>query len=506
MLVPLIASMLLISCQKGSNSVPLEELGANLEGISDWSRSFAFADVMKQSREFGKPDKPWEKITDLDANGWPTTDFGVILFVDLKGVKNTGGDYHFSFSSKGNPSIKAVASSAEVTLLHQHNGNFDGTLSVPVNAGELMLSFTNTNGGVKNLKIMRPLPAEGEFCKMFVDHVRRFGTLRFMDWGNTNGNKLTQWSQRSTPLTPSYSGGKGVSYESMIDLANLAKSDAWICVPAHADVNYIKSLAKLCKSRLSPSAKLYIENSNEVWNWGFEQAQFNLQQAKAEGPNAKDLNWDGTTGEWTWPARRVAKRLMQIRGIFAEVYGSSFKTTVRPVLAAQIVWPENWMEQGLNYIERNYGPPKDYIYAIAGAPYFNVESIKDKKVATKEEILDALEKSVDTMDTWAKGNWYRAVIKKYNLKFLAYEAGPDTFGPNSIEAKRDAQFDPRMKSIMLKYYRKWREIGGGLMNYFVAGATNYDSQYGTWGLTNDLTKVTPKIQAIDEILAGRWKN
>ena len=502
MIAPLAATVFLF----GSQARRSEPVGANLEGIADWSRSFAFADVMKQSREFGKADKPWEKISDLGAGGWPTTDFGVILFVDLKGVKNTGGDYQFSFSCKGDPSIKAVASSAEVTWLHRHNGNFDGTLSVPDKAGELMLSFTNTSGGVSNLKIMRPMPSEGEFTKAFVDHVRRFGTLRFMDWGVTNGNKQEMWSQRSTRTSPSYSSGKGVAYETMINLANLTKSDAWICVPAHADLEYIKNLAKLCKTRLNPSAHLYIENSNEVWNWGFEQAQFNLQQAKAEGPNAKDLNWDGKTAEWTWPARRVAKRLMQIRSIFAEVYGSTFNERVRPVLAAQIVWPENWMEQGLNYIEHNYGPPKDYIYAIAGAPYFNVESIKDKKAATKMEVLDALEKSIDSMDVWAKGSWYRAATKKYGIPLAAYEAGPDTFGPNAIQAKKEAQFDPRMKTILLKYYRKWREMGGGLMNYFVAGATNFDSQYGTWGLTDDISKVTPKIQAIDEILAGRWKN
>ena len=42
------------------------------------------------------------------------------------------------------------------------------------------------------------------------------------------------------------------------------------------------------------------------------------------------------------------------------------------------------------------------------------------------------------------------------------------------------------------------------MNYFIAGATNYDTQYGTWGLTDDLTKTdTPKIRAIDAILNGK---
>ncbi|HLO99327.1 MAG TPA: hypothetical protein VK171_12085, partial [Fimbriimonas sp.] len=181
------------------------------------------------------------------------------------------------------------------------------------------------------------------------------------------------------------------------------------------------------------------------------------------------------------------------------------KDTVRPVLAAQVVWPENWMEQGLNYIEHNYGPAKNYIYAISGAPYFNLGKLNDTPNATKEQVLDALDASVSSMNEWAKADWYKKTLARTGLKFIAYEAGPDTFGPNSIQAKKAAQFDPRMKQILLKYYRNWRGMGGELMCYFIAGATSYDGQYGTWGLTDDYAKSTPKLEAIDDILAGRWK-
>ena len=466
----------------------------------------AFADIMKQSREFGRPDKPWEKITDVDNKGWPTKDFGVILMASSKGVANTGGTYSISFECKGQPILKTVASTGNINDLKSSGTSWTAKLFVPEGQDSLMLSFTNTNGGVRNLHILRPGESEQEFTKAFVDHVRRFGTLRFMDWGATNGNRQEKWTHRNLPDSPSYAGEKGVPYEVMLDLANLTKADAWICVPEHADTDYIRNLAQLCKKRLDPKLKLYLENSNEVWNWGFEQAQDNLQKAKAEGLTNKDLNWDGKPGEWTWPARRIAKRLMQIRQVFLDVYGSQFKERVRPVLAGQIVWPENWLDQGLAYIDHNYGPPNQFIYAIAGAPYFNLGKVNDKKDATKDEVLDALEHSVDDMPNWAKSQWYADTRKKYQLKLVAYEAGPDTFGPNSIPAKMAAQFDPRMKKIMLKYYRSWRALGGELMNYFVAGATNYDGQFGTWGLTDDLTKTTPKIEAIDAILAGKWRN
>jgi hypothetical protein len=82
-------------------------------------------------------------------------------------------------------------------------------------------------------------------------------------------------------------------------------------------------------------------------------------------------------------------------------------------------------------------------------------------------------------------------MKKYGVKWLCYEAGPDTFGPEHIQAKKASQLDPRMEQIMVKYWRTWRSGGGELMNYFIAGATNYDTQYGTWGLQTTSPRPTP---------------
>jgi hypothetical protein len=508
-------AFLILGCSAPQNttSYPRKEpLGANLDGVTDWSRCFMFANLMKQARAFGTPEKPWEAgKTQLDAAGWPKEDFGVVLMAALKDVKNVGGTFKMSFDCKVKPAISSTASTADIKNLAGAAGKWTADLVVPQNAEQLMLSFRNTSGGVRNLKIMRPIPSEGHFTKQFVDHIRRFTTLRFMDWGSTNNNKIVKWSERTLVESPSWAKETGVPWEVMIDLANTAKADAWICIPIHADQNYIDSLAALCKKRLDPSLKLYIENSNEVWNWGFEQAQYNLQEAKRIGAASPDISWDGKENEWTWPARNIAKRLMQIRSSFAKAYGADFSKTVRPVLASQIVWPDNWLEQGLKYLEHNHGAPNKVIYAFADAPYFNLESLKDKQGKeqanlTKEQVLDALEHSIDTMPEWGQFKKHQDWSNKYGVKWLSYEAGPDTFGPDNVAAKKAAQFDPRMRKLLLKYYRKWREGGGELMNYFIAGATNYDTQFGTWGLTDDMSKTdSPKVQALDEILSGRWK-
>ena len=502
----IVAACLIASCSTQIPTPPRKApLGANIEGIADWMRSMPFADVMKSSRSFGKSDQPWVAISNLDAQGWPKEDFGVVLFAALNGVKNLGGTYKMSFKCNGTPNIKAVASSANITNLRKTGDTWTADMTPPNEFEQIMLSVTNTNGGVRELKIMRPgTQPTDTFYRPFLDHVRRFTTIRYMDWGHTNGNTQQTWEQRSTPSTPSYANGRAVPYETMIDLSNTIKADAWICVPAHANDQYVKNLAELCKKRLDPSLKLYIEYSNEVWNWGFEQATYNKNVAEAEATKDPKLSWDGKGASWTWPARRIGKRTAEISDTFKAVYGADFKSRVRPVLCTQVVWPENWLYEGMNYIAHNYAKPNEVIYAIAGAPYFNAQTTKGNPNATKDDILNALEKVVDDMPKWAKFKEHQEVMNKYGVKWLCYEAGPDTFGPENIQAKKASQFDPRMEQLLARYWKTWRSGGGELMNYFIAGATNYDSQYGTWGLTDDLSKAdTPKIRAIDAILNGK---
>jgi hypothetical protein len=89
------------------------------------------------------------------------------------------------------------------------------------------------------------------------------------------------------------------------------------------------------------------------------------------------------------------------------------------------------------------------------------------------------------------------------LKLVAYEAGPDTFGPNNIAAKKAASLDPRMKDLTVKELNQWFGAGGGLIDWYVAGPTNYDTQYGTWGLTNAIDNLnTPKMQGIEQVEAA----
>ena len=483
-------------------------LGGNLEGIADWSYSNAFADLMKQSRGFGPAGSPWTGTVKLNPAGWPTEDFGVILGT-WSDTQSNGGTYQISCQCNSTPTIGLTASPGTIQNVKRDSktGIVTAQIVVPVNGSQLMLSFTNTHGGVTNLKVLRPgYTASDTFTQPFLSHCSRFSTLRFMDYANTNGSTIKHWSDRTPPTAITYANGHQVPWDVCIALCNKLHKDAWVNVPHMADDAYVKSLATLLKSSLDPSLHVYVEYSNEVWNWGFSQATWNLNQAASDvAAGDPDLNFDKVNDKNAWAARRIAKRIKTISEQFKAVYGSQrWGTSVRPVLATQIAWPGFWLVDGLTFLNARFGAPNNYLYACAGAPYFNMGTADKNTNLTKQDVLTALQTGVNAFATDLSVDDCATLTRFYNLKFVGYEGGPDTFGPNNIAAKKAASLDPEMQTICADYLDTWYSYGFDLINWFVAGATSYDGQYGTWGLTNDMAnQSTPKIRALDEVLSQR---
>ena len=67
----------------------------------------------------------------------------------------------------------------------------------------------------------------------------------------------------------------------MIQLCNMLKIDPWFCIPHRATDDYIAQFARLVREKLDPSLKVYLEYSNELWNWGFHQAGWMLRSPLA---------------------------------------------------------------------------------------------------------------------------------------------------------------------------------------------------------------------------------
>ena len=97
-----------------------------------------------------------------------------------------------------------------------------------------------------------------------------------MDWGHTNHSPIVEWSDRRKPWHQTQAGEYGVAMEYWIQLSNLLQKDPWICVPHQASDDYIRKMARMFRDQLDPNLTIYLEYSNEVWNWSFQQSHWNV--------------------------------------------------------------------------------------------------------------------------------------------------------------------------------------------------------------------------------------
>jgi hypothetical protein len=507
---PTVPSVTDIPLPRNAEALPpaRELLGANPPPITDYSRTHVYVDLVKQARRFGSASTPWDEKAMVGDDGWPVGDFGVFLMSDQRSVSGVSGTYTVTFD--GQATVTPVASKAQVQRQRYDSSRNRTMLDVVLapDADQLALSFTQTGAGIKNLQVIRPGYDASHpplFTRAFIDHVQRFGTLRFMDWLRTNNNPVTSWATRTDPQRVRHNSGKGVPWEHVVALANQTGQHVWINVPVLATDGYVRQLAQLLKEQLNPYSRIYVEYSNEVWNGQFKQHGANKALAEEEvkaNPNSP-LAYDGSQDPNQWAYRRIAKRGKEIGDIFRTVFGeTAMMDRVRPVFATQVVNPYA-SELGLNFIAAVYGPPAQYFYAMAGAPYFNLGKQQRVDGLSTDQVLQAMEQSITDLPRINQFEKNQALAGWYGLPWLTYEGGADSFGPGSLEAKMAANLDPRMQGQCERYLSTWYQSGGQLFMWFNAGAGNWSTQYGAWELTTDLAITdTPKIRCMDQTLAG----
>jgi hypothetical protein len=502
-------------------------LGGGLNGEVDYTKDFAFVDAMKTAGQFRTLDSDggidFKHDAPVDARGFPTTDFGVLV----NETQPPLGTYRLSFTTAHQPQVRLDLHPGKVQNLAWNaatgRGTADVVLTAPGNE-HTGLAFTGTGGGARDIRLIRPGydPAKAPtFSNEYLAHLRNLNptVVRFMDWAQTNRNVVSTWSERTLTTdarqtatltrkvpssdnvaghTESLTQEKGIAWEYAIELANTIGADAWINLPALADDDYVTNLARLVHSTLRSDLRVWVEYSNELWNGGFEQQHWNLAAAQAKSLDST-LNDDGEADAWMRGQRLAAKRTVEIADIFAREFGSG-AGRIRPVLANQFDNPF-LVEDQLKFIKRKFGAPSSHLYAIATAPYIYMHEADDTSTnLSTTDVINALSKGVDTIEKEGNLKEWNTLATDNGLKMAAYEGGPDTFGPNNITAKRNATMDPRMRQLCERYLRLWYANGGDQFNWFTLGADSYESESGTWSLTNDINNLnSPKMQAFRTI-------
>ena len=505
----------------------------------------AFVDIVRKNYRWQMPDghKGWVAPTrdGVDEHGWPKSDCrwiadfrpcaewaGQIDDPDAYRIDRSG-TYKGAFNGMANLSV-AGGNFSLVNLIYDDKTNrttFDLVIPKPgPNHGLIVLQFSGTRrtpdakagSGISGFKLIRPGYAHDTrqiFTNEYLACLKSaaFSTIRFMGVANTNGNvewgqvhtRLQAWSNRklaedaAVDAIEPLNKKDGWSWEYMIDLCDQTDMDFWINIPVAADDEYVRELALLVKARLKPSLNIYIEHSNEIWNFGFLQYAWNKARAKeevAEGGGA--YAFDKAKSEEIWAQRRHAQRVKDAVTIFAGVFGKKqINRRIRGVLAGVTPDPNGYFIVGrlpgmLDYLKATGSEPKDYIYAISIPAYYGGKAAAGSDGTegySVTQVLDDMRKAIDASK--ADRTAMVKLARRFELPggFCAYESGPDIGGGrienigNRIRAVRD----PRQADLYRMNFANclW-DLGGNLaMQFTLSGAY---SRYGAWGLTDDVSK------------------
>lgn len=524
-----IATVTVNSISSG-NTTSSPILGTNLAGIADYSTQLPFINGFKSSRAWitqrsGNWDTNERHLLDLDADGYvkslPTggttqyTSVGTLLYREIGG-RYPAGRYIVLYDGEG-------------TINYGFDGRKDFAASrpgrdvlnvQPSDAGiYLSITATDPNKTGNYLRNIRVVPEAYEsnsasvlFNPAFVEKTQPFGAVRFMEWMDINNSKQSQWSDRPTPTDATWATS-GAPVEVMVELANRLDIDPWFCMPHQATNEYVTNFAQYVKNHLEPERKVYIEYSNEVWNWQFQQTAWVDQQARASGLSH--------FADW------YSKRTTEITRIWDQVWGSD-KERVIGVMATQAA--NVWLGQReLSYAWDTTGRKShDYygIDAISIAPYFGyylgdpntAQEVQGWTTApdgglgklfdelTQGGVLSngpqggALQQSYSWMSNYAN------LAKQEGLQLIAYEGGQHItgfWGAENNQALTNlfiaANRDPRMGEIYKQYLNKWYQLGGGtFMNFSDIGLP---SKWGSWGSLESVDQTgSPKYNALLDVI------
>jgi hypothetical protein len=339
------------------------------------------------------------------------------------------------------------------------------------------------------------------FHPTFLDRIKTYRVLRFMDWMATNDSPLVAWSERALPTGVRWSGEAGVPVEVMVDLANRLGADPWFTLPHQADDDFVRQFATVVRDRLDPSLRAWVEYSNEVWNGIFAQAGWARDQGRAAGLGPSDFEAQ---------LQFYSRRAVQVFAIWDEVFGGTSRL-VR-VMASQAA--NSWVSEQVLGFEGAAGPSD----ALAIAPYLGGYlggPSEQARVAAMS--VDDLANELQTVALPEAQGWMTAqaaVAATNGVELAAYEGGQHLAGNGGVEnddainALFDAvNRDPRMGDLYRAYLAAWRAAGGRFFVHFVNCAGW--SKWGRWGALEFMTQPrddSPKFDALQNFLETnpRW--
>lgn len=460
---------------------PCAKSGVNLSYIPSWTSSWPFVDAFKIRRPWisGTPDRnTWDdgRPISTDSDGWVTAllpnQIAHTLIYDNVFGHYPGGRYVVLYEGQGQINLRGDAQ-----IVNQSPGRME----VDVTPGNVGIHFevlaSDPQDYIRNIRVIMPgfegTYQDHPFHPAFLDSLRSFDVIRFMDWQNTNGTWLHDWTMRPQLTDAGFSLGLGVPIEVLVDLCNELDADPWFCMSHLFDDNYVNNFAALIAARLKPERTVYIEHSNEVWNSIFDQADYARSRAA-------ELGIPGDPFQASM--RYHSQRSVEIFDIWDDYFDADH--LVRVMGGWQVnTWVTQQMLDWKNAFEQTD--------AIATAPYFGgslgVGTNPNQTLKmTPDEIIEACLADIEAqrLNSIAQIN---AVAQYEGVELIAYESGQHLVGVGSWANNSEltalfqaANRHPRMYDAYTADIAGWQIIGGGLMTAF--SSCQIPSRYGSWGL------------------------
>lgn len=499
-------------------------LGINTNEAMALDSSVPFVDLFRLSMPFEEA-RPWltKGKIDYDNNGWPKNLNG--------GVAGTRFIHNFPAKSIPNASYTVlydgkgkIEYGANARLLRRLPGR--DIIQIRDNGkGRINATLTITESHpshyLRNIRVLMP----GGICKHdpfrrvskasdcggkpflsfaghsktiifnpdFLNFMKDFRVLRFMNMSGITRNNLSKWEDRPKVNDATWGGKegtRGVPLEVMVKLANQLQADPWFNLPHRADDDFIRQYAAYVKQNLNPRSRAYIEYTNEAWNGIFSQAHY----IKNRGQHLK-LDANRANAGYKY----YSKRSVEIFKLWEQAFGNT-NQLVRVMGGMATNLP-------LTHMLLGYEEAFRYTDALAIAPYFHATQEKQKQIKSVDEVFALLQSPANKYSipsTLRNVKAQNRVAKRYGVDLIAYEGGQHlvAYKTHSNESSSNpylikANKDERMAKLYYDFLKGWKEAGGKL---FVAFSAPRDYNWiGSWGIKEYITQnpdVAPKYRAL----------
>lgn len=509
---------------RGSTQTPLPDscrlrIGTNLSGPVDWGSEWPFVNIMKYARSWIAHNSQWVGgglnawdsellgAIPLDAEGYPLELPYPVPGAESPQIVRTvwantealpEGNYVVLYDGAGMLDVWGDAS-----LLSQTPGRLEFALQRKDNIFALELRQSAKNNHIRNIRVLLPGTeasyADNPFSAAWLEKLKPFQVLRFMDWGYTNNSSMRQWKDRTLPEDYAWTQKSGVPYEMWAALCERQHADAWVCVPHAASDDYIVKMAAYFRDNLDPDRKIYVEWSNEVWNWIFVQSHYGLDSLDQNLP---------------WP-ERLGPRIAHVMQLWTDVFKGQEKRLVR-VMSSQHAW---WDLGERTFAQIEAEGHAGLIDAVSPAAYMGLDgNILDTWTAATgaQDVLDHAADFTFDPDEYAMQGWnaYAKLAKNKGKQLVFYEGGqhftPNPFGSEQAycQALIDCQTTPGMYNLYQRLFDTLRTFSNRemlFMNFSFISPLN--CRYGSWGALQSQFDETfpydnaPKYRAIVDAIA-----